>query len=78
MTKYIFLKITKGAYYIFESKSRENKSNVRYEPSCELIRSHIIVNRTRFIVKYKRKNKRRFFLLEYCLSIFGTFHQEVP
>lgn len=52
MTKYIFLKITKGAYYIFESKSRENKSNVRCEPSCELIRSHIIVNRTRTVAAY--------------------------
>lgn len=52
MTKYIFLKITKGAYYIFESKSRENKSNVRCEPSCELIWSHIIVNRTRTVAAY--------------------------
>lgn len=35
--------------YIFESKSRENKSNVRYETSCELIQSYIIVNRMRTV-----------------------------
>lgn len=52
MTKYLFLKIPKEAYYIFESKSRENKSNVRYGPSFELIRSHIIVNRTRTVAAY--------------------------
>lgn len=52
MTKYLFLKIPKGAYYIFESKSRENKSNFRYEPSFELIRSHITVNQMRTTAAY--------------------------
>lgn len=52
MIKYIFLKIIKGVYYIFELKFWENKLNVWCEFLCELIWLYIIVNWMWIVVVY--------------------------